>query len=114
MNVEAVIIDYLKTALNSDHVYAEVPERNKPDEYIVIDKTGSSTNDWLCTSTIAIQSYAKSKLRAAEINEDLKEAMEEIESIEEIAGCHLNSDYNFSNISKKQHRYQAVFEITHY
>ena len=42
------------------------------------------------------------------------EAMEEIESIEEIAGCHLNSDYNFSNISKKQHRYQAVFEITHY
>lgn len=113
MNIEAVIIDYLKTALETEHVYAELPERD-PGEYFVIDKTGSDTSNWLCTSTIAIQSYASSKYRAAELNEDLKGAMEDIETLDEIAGCYLNSDYNFSNIAKKQHRYQAVFEITHY
>ena len=113
MNIEATVIEYLMTALDTDNVYAEIPD-NRADEFFVVDKTGSSTENWLCTSTIAIQSYGKSKLRAAELNEELKEAMEGIEALDDIAGCYLTNDYNFSNIAKKQHRYQAVFEITHY
>ena len=113
MNIEAVIINYLRTALDTDNVYAEVPE-SKVTEFYVVDKTGSVYENWLCTATIAIQSYGPSKLRAAELNEALKDAMEGIEALEGIAGCYLLNDYNFSNIAKKQHRYQAVFEITHY
>jgi len=113
MNIEAVIINYLMTSLGTGHVYAEVPN-DPPEEYFVVDKTGSSTDNWLCTSTIAIQSYGPSKLHAANLNEELKLAMEGIETLDEIAGCDLISDYNFSNIAKKQHRYQAVFDITHY
>ena len=113
MNIEAVLIDYLKTALNTGHVYAEVPE-DAPEEYFVTDKTGSSTVNDLCTATVAIQSYGPTKLRAAELNEDLKTAMEDFTTLDGISDCHLVTDYNFSNISKKQHRYQAVFDITYY
>ena len=113
MNVEAVIISYLKTALETDHVYAEVPVP-APNEFFVVDKTGSSTTNRICTSTVAVQSYGPSKVRAAELNETLKQTMDSIVTLDEIGACHIVSDYNFSNIAKKQHRYQAVFDITHY
>lgn len=113
MNIEAVIIDYLKTALETEHVYAEVPE-SAPGEFYVTDKTGSSTEEDLCTSIVAIQSYGPTKNRVIELNEALKEAMDGINELDDICACHLSTDYNFSNIAKKQHRYQAVFDITHY
>ena len=113
MNIEAKLIGYLKATLETDYVYAEVPE-NAPQEFFVIDKTGSFTENYIYTSTVAIQSYAKSKLRASELNEELKEAMEDFLYQDGISDCRLDTDYNFSNITKKQHRYQAVYEITHY
>lgn len=113
MNIEAVIIDYLKTALGTNHIYAEVPE-SVPEQFYVTDKTGSSTEEELCTSIVAIQSYGLTKNCAIEMNEALKEAMDGIVELDDICACHLSTDYNFSNIAKKQHRYQAVFEITHY
>ena len=113
MNIEAVIIGYLQTALETENVYAEMPEKT-PAYFFVVDKTGSSTEDELCTSTVAIQSYAASKAEAAELNEDLKEAMNDITELDGISACYLNTDYNLTNKAKKQHRYQAVFDITHY
>lgn len=113
MNIETILIKYLQDALNTDNVFAEVPEV-PVDEYWVVDKTGSSTVDRITTSTVAIQSYAGSKLLASEANEKLKEAMDSIVALNEIGGCHLNSDYNFTNTAKRQHRYQAVYDITHY
>ena len=113
MDIEAKIIDYLRTALRTEDVYGEIPD-TQPEEYYVIDKTGSATENLICTSTVAIQSYAGSKARASELNEGVKAAMEDFMFQEDISDCHLNTDYNFSNIAKKQHRYQAVFEITHY
>ena len=113
MNIEAIIIDYLKEAMETDRVYGEVPSSPKG-EFFVVDKTGSSTTDRICTSTIAIQSYAKTKAAAAELNEKLKSAMEGIVALDAVGGCHLSTDYNYTNIAKKQYRYQAVYDITHY
>lgn len=113
MNIEAVLIRYLQDALDTDAVYAEVSEKPSG-EFYVIDKTGSSTYNRITTSTVAIQSYGPSKLRAIEMNEAVKAAMDNIAVLPEIGGCHLESDYNFTNTIKRQHRYQAVFDITHY
>lgn len=113
MNIEKEVIAYLKGALDTEHVYAEVSD-STAEEFFVVDKTGSSTEENLCTSTLAIQSYGDRKVRASELNEILKDAMEGITDRDGITGCHLVTDYNYSNITKKQHRYQAVFEITHY
>lgn len=113
MNIEAVIISYLSGAIPKAKVYAEVPEKPSG-EFYVVDKTGSSTYNRITTSTVAIQSYGPSKLRAAEMNETVKQTMDNIVMLPEIGGCHLNSDYNFTNTAKRQHRYQAVYDITHY
>lgn len=112
--IEAVLIDYLmdKTAAEKN-VFAEVPE-TQPAMYILIEKTGSSTENRITTSTIAIRSVAPSLLEAAALNEGVKEVMDRSLELDDIAACKLNSDYNFTDSTSKQYRYQAVFQITHY
>lgn len=113
MNIESAVISYLRSALDTDAVYAEVPEKPSG-EYYVVDKTGSKTANRITSSTVAIQTYGSSKLRASEMNEDVKTAMDGFSVLDEIGSCRLNSDYNFSNTAKRQHRYQSVWDITHY
>ena len=113
MNIEATVINYLQTALGIDAVYAEVPETPE-EEYYVVDKTGGGMTNRIKSSTIAVQTYGPSKLRASEMNEDVKVAMDGFSALDEIGSCRLNSDYNFSNTAKRQHRYQSVWDITHY
>lgn len=112
--IEAVLISYLqgKTTAGSN-VYAEIP-KNPPSSYIVIEKTGSSTENRITTATVAVKSYAGSLLAAASLNEEVKSAMDESPVEDDIASCKLNSDYNFTDPTSKQYRYQAVFQITHY
>lgn len=113
MNIEAKVIEYLRGALGTNAVYAEVPEAPEA-EYYVVDKTGSRMTDRITSSTIAIQTYGPSKLRASEMNEDVKEAMDGFVLLDEIGSCRLNSDYNFTNTARRQHRYQSVWDVTHY
>ena len=87
--------------------------KRTPRMSIVVDKTGSDAENRLITSTVTIQSYAKSKARASELNEMIKSVMDESVALRTIDDCQLNSDYNFTDIEQKRHRYQAVFEITH-
>ena len=113
MNIERIVIDYLKDALQTDNVYGEIPD-SPAGEFFVVDKTGSVTKDHICTSTVAIQSYGDSKSQAADSNERLKSVMNGIVALNEIGGCYLTTDYNFTNTARKQYRYQAVYDITHY
>ena len=113
MIIEEVVRNYLKTAIEECPVYLDIPA-DPPDEFIAIDKTGGSMRNWLGSATIAVQSHARSRYRAAVINEEAKAKMLAIVSLKEIAGCHLSGDYNFTNTATKWNRYQAVFEITHY
>jgi len=114
MIIEAVIIDYLQGAdisgIGSD-VYAETPV-DEPDEYILVEKTGGPMEDGITHATIAIQSFsAQSLLRAAEIDEALKDAMESLPDYTDVYGCTLNSDYNYTDPTTRMYRYQAVFVV---
>lgn len=91
----------------------EVPNSNEG-TFVVIEKTGSGENDGIYNATFAIQSYAPSLNLTAVLNEKIKDAMKDITELDEICDCDLNSDYNFTNPTTKQYRYQAVFDITHY
>lgn len=83
--------------------------------YIVIDKTGSNYESTLYSATVAIQSYSNSLYKAAELNEEVKQAMlNELIELDEINAVELNSDYNFTDTTVKQYRYQAVFDIYYY
>ena len=114
--IDTIIINYLtENGLSvGGHVYAEVPE-SPPEAYIVIEKTGSGRTNRINRAMVAIQSVAdrnkKSLLDVMRINEEVKEAMDEIVRLPGIFSCELNSDYNFTNEATKEYRYQAVFNL---
>lgn len=113
--IETVIIDYLQDALDTDAVYAEEPDGDTQKEYVVVEKTGSTNENFITTSTVAIQSYGDSLYDAMVLNSRVKEAMNELWIKNYlVTSSDLNSDYNFSDVKRQRYRYQAVYDITHY
>lgn len=110
--IEKTVCDYLNDVMGLP-AFWEKPE-DMPVEFLIVEKTGGSVSDRIKSATIAIQSYAGSMYRAAEINEAVISAMENLTEMSEVSGVKLNSDYNFTDTTTKQYRYQAVFDITHY
>lgn len=112
--IEVTILNYLmnKTSVGTE-VYAEVPV-TPPDEYILIERTAGNKTNHIEHAMIAVRSVSKySLIRAMTINEEVKDAMEDLYAHTEVFGCELNSNYNFTNTQTKEYRYQAVFDI-HY
>lgn len=110
--IELILLEYLKGCL-SVPVYTE--EGGKmPDEYILIDKTGGGGSAWLKEATVAIQSYAGSLYEASTLNERVKEKMQAIIQLDDISKCSLNSDYEYTDITRKKYRYQAVFDLVYF
>lgn len=110
--IEKVLYDYLSAAL-SVPVYLDIP-KERPATYVTLEKTGSSRENMIDRATIALQSIAPSMYEAAELNEDVKEVMDDAIVLPEIASSRLNSDYNFTDTATKQYRYQAVYDVVHY
>ena len=109
--IEKTVYDYLNSILDTP-VYTEIPA-NPPDSFVVIEKTGSSRENRIDTATMALQSYAVSLFRAAELNEEVKAAIEGMIELDSISAVYLNSDYNFTDQSTKHYRYQALYVITY-
>lgn len=110
--IEIIIKDYLKESLGRP-CYMEMP-KNPEEEFVLIEKTGSSLEDHITSAVVAIQSYGVSKFGAAELNEKVKCAMLCMAELDEICKVSLNSDYPFDDTSTKRYRYQAVFDVKYY
>lgn len=110
--IEKFILDYLNDIL-SVSAYMEKPP-DEPEEYVLIEKTGGGKENYIKSASIALQSYADSLFRAAELNEEVKLVMDNIIELDVISGAGLARDYNFTDTTKKKYRYQAIYEITHY
>lgn len=110
--IEIVIREFLKNNLKVD-VFLEHQE-NESESFVIFEKTSSSKNNHLKSTTFAFQSYAKSLYKVCELNEKLKEAVEKMINLDDIVSVKLNSDYNFTDEETKRYRYQAVFDIKHY
>lgn len=110
--IEKIVRDFLSQKLTVP-VRMEVPS-DPPESFVVLEKTGSGRSNRISTATIAAQSYAKSMLDAAELNEQVKAAMDDLIDLDEVCRSQLNSDYNFTDTASKRYRYQAVYDITHY
>ena len=114
MIIEEYVRDYLTTILN-EPVFMEIPKKDIPDKFYLIEKTGGSMANHIKTSTLTIQSYGNSLYEASVLNEQLKFAMEyKVIGLPEIASIDLDGDYNFTDTTTKKYRYQAVFNIVHY
>ena len=85
------------------------------EEYILVQRTNGSRVNKIDSRTYAIQSISSiSKLRAAEIDETVVEAMELYENEPYISKCGLNSDYDFTDANTKEFRYQSVYDIVYF
>lgn len=88
--------------------------KDLPESYVIIEKTGAGGSDFTHSATFAFQSYAPSLQKAAELNEVVKKAVENLITLDEICGVHHNSDYNFTDTETKKYRYQAVYDINYF
>lgn len=105
------LLQYLNEHLDVN-VYAEAPEELT--DYVLIEQTGSSRNNHIITTTVAIQSYGASLLDAMILNGEVEMAMVDFAQLPQITRVELETDYNFTNTTTKQYRWQAVYDITHY
>src|SRR5690625_1768106 len=110
--IELIVLNHLNGKI-AESVHLEKPSA-QTGNYIVFEKTSSGKNNHLPSATFAFQSYAKSLYEAAELNERVKVAVESLIELDEIRGITLNSDYNFTDTTTKEYRYQAVFDIGYY
>lgn len=109
--IEKIILDYLKETMDEDILLERVPGKELP--FVLFEKTGSSVHNHTTTALFAFQSCADSMYRAAELNERLKEALNDMPSHTDISKAKLNSDYNYTNTNTNEYRYQAIYEITY-
>lgn len=107
--IELVVLDYLKSVLNVP-VAMEKPTADLK-EYVLIEKTGSSEENYIMNATFVIQSYSDTLYGAASLNETVKEKMRNITTLADVSASKLNSDYNYTDTTTKQYRYQAVFDL---
>lgn len=114
-SIETLIIQYLSSHEDIEYsVYGDTPDKEVPDSYYLVEKTGSRTRDHLCTAQIVAQSYSSdSKESASRMNETVISAMRGLTSLSAVSGCRLNSDYDYTDLAKKRWRYQAVFDVTY-
>lgn len=110
--IETIIKNHLDTKLE-EQVFLEKPSPSFGN-YVVLEKASSRQYNRLPTATFAFQSYSNSLYGAAELNERVKQAVESLIELDEIRGISLNSDYNFTDTTTKEYRYQAVFDIKYY
>ena len=107
--IEKVMLDYLNGELPVPS-YMEIPN-NPPDKYVLIEKMSSARDNCINSALFAIQSYAPSLYDAAQLNEQVKEVMDRIAFFTDVSSAKLNSDYNYTDTTKKQYRYQAVYNV---
>lgn len=110
--IEIIIKKYLDNRLSVPS-FLQYPE-NPPKRFVLFEKTSSGKSNHLPSATFAFQSYAESMYEAALLNEELKRTVENMIELDNIRGIQLNSDYNFTDTTTKEYRYQAVFDIKHY
>lgn len=110
--IEIAVVNFVAQRL-SVPVYMEYPN-NAPDRFVILDRSDTNRENHIETSLFIAQSYAESKLEAANLNQQVKAVMDALVDLEQVSCSELNSDYPFPDTQRKRHRYQAVYNITHY
>lgn len=110
--IEQLVIQYLNSVM-AVPVYGEVPDgAADADTYVVIDKSGSQRDGRIDSAVIIAYSYAPSKFEAAALNDAVKAALLNIDTLDTISAVRLNSDGNATDDQMKNYRYQCVTVIT--
>lgn len=110
--IEATLIDYLATELESDNVYAEVP-LDPPVSFVIVERTGGARTDRIWSSTVALQSYGESLASAAALNEAVISALDSLPGNGSVSGFRITGSYPYPDTVRQRPRYQTVVIFYH-
>ena len=110
--IETIILEHLHGA--GIAAVMEIPEGGLTPPCCVIQRTGGGISNQIRRATVAIQSHGATLYDAAALNEQVVAAMDTLAEHPKVAACDLNSDYNYTDTTKKEYRYQAVFDVVYY
>lgn len=109
--IETIIRDYLVQAQTLPVLFEH---QAGLEEFFIIEKTGGGETNHIRSAMLTIQSYGKTKERAAQLCEELILLMMDAVRLPAVSSVELNSSYDFTDTETKAYRYQAVFDIVHY
>ena len=109
------MIAFLSANITGCNVAAEMPE-DYPDDgaLVTVEKVGESVLNRIRTARLAVQSYGDTLLHAAERNEAVLTALEDLTLDPVVSACRVETTYNFSDEVRKRYRYQAVVHVSYY
>lgn len=110
--IEVIVLNYLIRSFPKVSIGFE---KKSEASQIIIDITANNCTNGLWSATFAIQSYAESKAKAAKLSYQVIDKMLNIANVcDEISDCSINSNYDFTDTSTKEYRYQSVFDLHYY
>lgn len=114
MVIELIIKEHLEnsTAI-TEPVYLDVPS-GPPAARVVIERTGGSEVNHIRNAQIAIQCYGNRRESAVFLHERVMAVMKTLNTRNDVSACELNAEYDFTDTSTKEYRYQSVYNIVYY
>lgn len=110
MDVERAVAARLMGATGI-RAFLEVPEQ-RPLEFISVELVGTGGGRFVRTATLAVQSWARTRRRAAEIAGMVESAVYGLTDEDAVFGATPTSTYRWPDPDSGQERYQTTVELT--
>lgn len=107
--IEQTVLNYLIETLDTNDVYLELPD-DLPDSFVVFHVIDRGEVDKIKAVTMEFFSYGKTKLEAAELDEKVREAMDNIIDLPDIT-CRFGGGNDSPDTTIKRPRYRAYYNI---
>lgn len=109
MLIEPIVLSYLQAKLDVP-VFMEIPA-HPTDTFVTIQKIDAGERDHIFAVTLEIHSYAQSKFEAAELDDKVREAMENIVELDAISASKFGGGNDAPNTSTKMYRYRSYYNL---
>ena len=107
--IESVVISYLNSKLNVP-VYAEEPTR-KTAEYVTVKSIDNGRVDFIDAVTLNIVSVSTSLENAAKLNKQVKDAMYDIISLDNVSSSKCGGSGQRVDTSTKRYECECIFNL---
>lgn len=110
--IENIVKEFVERRISAP-LYMEFPE-DPPGSFVVLKKGDSSQENHLDSAMLVADSYGPSMLAAAQLNEQVKLAFDDLIDLDSVSSSRRGGDYPAFDTRNKRYRYQAVQNITYY
>lgn len=110
MLIEPILLSYLKTELDIENVYMEMPTPI-PAEFVTLEVIDRKKTDHIEAVTVELMSYADSMYKAALLDEKVRDAMDCAVVLDEIMSSKCGGGNNATDTTNKKYRYRSYYNL---